>query len=65
MLHHLSPLSLSCHSSIGRLFVGLTNWEDGGEGGGVVAYPGPTTLIAIRCEYSSVAFKVKNINFMD
>jgi len=23
-----------------------------------VAYPGRTTLIAIRCEYSSVAFKV-------
>ena len=26
---------------------------------GVVAYPGRTTLIAIRCKYSSVAFKVK------
>ena len=30
----------------------------GGGRGGVVAYPGRTTLIAIRCEYTPVAFKV-------
>jgi len=29
-----------------------------------VAYPGRTTLIAIRCEHSSVAFKV-NVNIED
>jgi hypothetical protein len=28
-----------------------------------VAHPGLTTLIAIRCELSSVAFKVKPSNF--
>ena len=56
-MHHLSPLPLSCHSPIGRFFCGLTNGEDGVGSCGI---PWCTTLIAIRCEYSSVAFKVNS-----
>ena len=55
-----TPLPLSCYSPIGGLFDGLTNGKMGGGRGGVVAYPGRTTIIANRFEYTPVAFKVKS-----